>query len=67
MHTEHFIPGKDAALESAMSRVQGKRAAHAFAIEQCPALPPIDRLWPAHSRNQASPLMLGCGLGEGRA
>jgi ribosomal protein S12 methylthiotransferase accessory factor len=63
MQQEHFIPGKDASLEHAISRMQGLLAALGFDIEECSWLNPVDHVWSVHIRNRACPLMFTNGKG----
>ncbi len=63
MQQEHFIPGKDASLEHAISRMQGQLAALGFDIEECSWLNPVDHVWSVHIRNRACPLMFTNGKG----
>jgi len=63
MQQEHFIPGKDASLEQAISRMQGQLAALGFDIEECSWLNPVDSVWSVHIRNRDCPLMFTNGKG----
>ena len=63
MQQEHFIPGKDASLEHAISSMQAKLAARGFDIEECSWLNPVDNVWSVHVRNRACHLMFTNGKG----
>ncbi|MBK6356937.1 MAG: YcaO-like family protein [Betaproteobacteria bacterium] len=63
MQQEHFIPGKDASLEHAISSMQAKLAALGFDIEECSWLNPVDNVWSVHVRNRACHLMFTNGKG----
>jgi ribosomal protein S12 methylthiotransferase accessory factor len=60
---EHFIPGKDASLESSIASMQAKLAARGFDIEECSWLNPVESVWSVHIRNRACPLMFTNGKG----
>ncbi len=63
MQQEHFIPGKDASLEHAITRMQAQLATLGFDIEECSWLNPVDHVWSVHIRNRACPLMFTNGKG----
>ena len=63
MQQEHFIPGKDASLEHAISSMQAKLAARGFDIEECSWLNPVDNVWSVHVRNRDCHLMFTNGKG----
>jgi ribosomal protein S12 methylthiotransferase accessory factor len=63
MHSEHFIPGKDASLEHSIAAMQAKLAARGFDVEECSWLNPVDNVWSVHVRNRACHLMFTNGKG----
>jgi ribosomal protein S12 methylthiotransferase accessory factor len=63
MHSEHFIPGKDASLEHSIASMQAKLAARGFDVEECSWLNPVDNVWSVHVRNRACHLMFTNGKG----
>jgi ribosomal protein S12 methylthiotransferase accessory factor len=63
MPTEHFIPGKDASLESSISSMQGKLEKLGFHIEERSWLNPIDGAWSVHIRDRDCPLLFTNGKG----
>ena len=63
MSTEHFIPGKDASLESSISSMQGKLEALGFHIEERSWLNPVDGCWSVHIRDRDCPLLFTNGKG----
>ena len=63
MHTESFIPGKDASLESTIGTMQGKLQALGFHIEERSWLNPVDGIWSVHVRDRDCPLLFTNGKG----
>lgn len=66
MHKTTFIPGKDAALESTISTLQGKLQALGFHIEERSWLNPVDGIWSVHIRDRDCPLLFTNGKGASR-
>ncbi|MXR36059.1 30S ribosomal protein S12 methylthiotransferase accessory factor YcaO [Craterilacuibacter sinensis] len=60
---QHFIPGKDAALEDSIATMQGKLAARGFNIEEVSWLNPVDNCWSVHIRDRDCPLLFTNGKG----
>ena len=63
MTTQHFIPGKDASLESTIATLTGKLAALGFHIEERSWLNPVDGIWSVHIRDRDCPLLFTNGKG----
>lgn len=63
MATEHFIPGKDASLETTIGRMQQKLAELGFHVEERSWLNPIDDVWSVHIRDRDCPLLFTNGKG----
>ena len=63
MQTEHFIPGKDAALETTIATLQGRLAAAGFHVEEHSWLNPLPGIWSVHLRERDCPLMFTNGKG----
>ena len=66
MNHTTFIPGKDAALESTISTLQGKLQALGFHIEERSWLNPVDGIWSLHIRDRDCPLLFANGKGASR-
>ncbi|KAF4533749.1 hypothetical protein B566_EDAN005799 [Ephemera danica] len=66
MHSEHYIPGKDASLEHSIASMQAKLVARGFDLEECSWLNPVNNVWSVHVRNRACPLMFTNGKGATR-
>lgn len=66
MHNTTFIPGKDAALESTISTLQGKLQQLGFHIEERSWLNPVDGIWSVHIRDRDCPLLFTNGKGATR-
>ncbi|MFZ4623640.1 MAG: 30S ribosomal protein S12 methylthiotransferase accessory factor YcaO [Rhodoferax sp.] len=66
MHNTTFIPGKDAALESTISSLQGKLQYLGFHIEERSWLNPVDGIWSVHIRDRDCPLLFANGKGATR-
>ena len=63
---EHFIPGKDASLESSINTMQAKLAALGFHVEERSWLNPVDGIWSVHVRDRDCPLLFTNGKGATR-
>jgi ribosomal protein S12 methylthiotransferase accessory factor len=63
MQTEHFIPGKDASLESSIATMQARLAAIGFHVEERSWLNPVDGVWSVHVRDRDCPLLFTNGKG----
>ncbi len=63
MQTEHFIPGKDAALETTIATLQGRLASAGFHVEEHSWLNPLPGIWSVHLRERDCPLMFTNGKG----
>ena len=63
MTTEHFIPGKDASLESSINSMQAKLEALGFHIEEKSWLNPVDGCWSVHVRDRDCPMLFTNGKG----
>jgi ribosomal protein S12 methylthiotransferase accessory factor len=63
MHTETFIPGKDAALETSIATLQHRLAQLGFHIEERSWLNPVDGVWSVHIRDKDCPQMFTNGKG----
>ena len=66
MHTENFILGKDASLESTITTLQNRLQALGFHIEECSWLNPVDSIWSVHIRDRDCPLLSTNGKGAMR-
>ncbi len=67
MHTENFIAGKDASLESSIGTMQSRLAALGFHIEERSWLNPIDNVWSVHIRDRDCPLLFTNGKGASKS
>ena len=63
MHSESFIIGKDASLESSIESMQSKLDALGFHVEECSWLNPVDGIWSVHVRDRDCPLLFTNGKG----
>ncbi|WP_215782295.1 30S ribosomal protein S12 methylthiotransferase accessory factor YcaO [Paludibacterium sp. B53371] len=61
--SEHFIPGKDAALETTIARLQGQLAALGLEVEEQLWLNSVDNVWSVHLANKHCPLIYVNGKG----
>lgn len=61
--TESFIPGKDAALELSIERMQHRLTALGFHIEEHQWLNPVANVWSVHIRDRDCPLLFTNGKG----
>lgn len=66
MHTEHYIAGKDASLESSISSMQARLATLGFHIEERSWLNPVENIWSVHIRERDCPLLFTNGKGSSR-
>jgi ribosomal protein S12 methylthiotransferase accessory factor len=66
MHNTTYIPGKDAALESTISTLQGRLQHLGFHIEERSWLNPVDGVWSVHIRDRDCPLLFSNGKGASR-
>ncbi|GAO37647.1 hypothetical protein SCT_3083 [Sulfuricella sp. T08] len=66
MHTESFIAGKDASLESSIGTMQSRLANLGFHIEERSWLNPIDSVWSVHIRDRDCPLLFTNGKGASK-
>ncbi len=66
MHTESFIPGKDASLESSIHTMQTKLSALGFHVEERSWLNPVDGIWSVHVRDRDCPLLFTNGKGASK-
>ncbi len=63
MHTQSFIAGKDASLESSIAAMQARLADLGFAVEERSWLNPVDGIWSVHVRDRDCPLLFTNGKG----
>lgn len=61
MHTESFIAGKDASLESSISAMQSRLEALDFHVEERSWLNPVENVWSVHLRERDCPLLFTNG------
>ena len=66
MPTEHFIAGKDASLESSISRMLAKLAEIGFHVVECTWLNPIDGNWSVQVSDRDCPLLFTNGKGSSK-
>ncbi|MDO8931434.1 MAG: 30S ribosomal protein S12 methylthiotransferase accessory factor YcaO [Rhodocyclaceae bacterium] len=66
MHTEHFIAGKDASLESSIATMQARLAAIGFHVEERSWLNPVEGIWSVHVRDRDCPLLFTNGKGASK-
>ncbi len=66
MPTEHFIAGKDASLESSISRMQEELSQIGFQVEERSWLNPIDDIWSVHVSDRNCPLLFTNGKGSSK-
>jgi ribosomal protein S12 methylthiotransferase accessory factor len=66
MHTESFIAGKDASLESSINTMQAKLAGLGFHVEERSWLNPVDGVWSVHVRDRDCPLLFTNGKGASK-
>ena len=63
MHTESFIPGKDASLESTISTMQAKLAERGFHLDESSLLNPVEAIWSVHMKDHECPMLFSNGKG----
>ena len=63
---EHFIPGKDASLESSIARMQSRLAEIGFHVEERSWLNPVAGLWSVHVADRDCPMLFNNGKGGSR-
>jgi len=63
MTTEHFIPGKDASLESTIATMQKKLAARGFQLNESSLLHEVDGIWSTHMKDNECPMLFSNGKG----
>lgn len=66
MHTNSFIAGKDASLESSIDTMQTKLAGLGFHVEERSWLNPVDGIWSVHVRDRDCPLLFTNGKGASK-
>ncbi|MEQ1668711.1 MAG: YcaO-like family protein, partial [Sulfuriferula sp.] len=64
--TQHFIIGKDAALETTIATMHAKLAALGFTIEERSWLNPVADAWSVHIRDKDCPLLFTNGKGASK-
>ena len=64
--TEHFIIGKDAALETTIAALQARLGALGFGIEERSWLNPVSDVWSVHIRDSDCPLLFTNGKGASK-
>ncbi len=63
MHTESFIPGKDASLESTIRTMQAKLAQRGFVLNESSWLNEIESIWSVHVKDSDCPMLFANGKG----
>jgi ribosomal protein S12 methylthiotransferase accessory factor len=63
MQNEHFIPGKDASLESTIATMQKKLAARGFKLNESSLLHEVDGIWSTHMKDNDCPMLFSNGKG----
>ncbi|MEB0136657.1 30S ribosomal protein S12 methylthiotransferase accessory factor YcaO [Actimicrobium sp. CCC2.4] len=63
MHTESFIPGKDASLESTIRTMQAKLAGRGFHLDESSLLNPVEAIWSVHMKDHECPMLFSNGKG----
>ena len=63
MQQEHFIPGKDASLESTIATMQKKLAARGFTLNESSLLHEVDGSWSTHMKDNDCPMLFSNGKG----
>ncbi|MFA7243387.1 MAG: 30S ribosomal protein S12 methylthiotransferase accessory factor YcaO [Sulfuricellaceae bacterium] len=66
MHTESFIAGKDASLETTISTLQARLEALGFHVEERSWLNPVANIWSVHVSERDCPLLFTNGKGASR-
>lgn len=63
MQTAHYIPGKDASLESTIATMQTKLAARGFVLNESSWLNEIEGIWSVHVKDHECPMLFANGKG----
>ena len=63
MTTEHFIPGKDASLESTIETMKAKLAERGFVLNESSLLHEVDGIWSTHMKDNECPMLFSNGKG----
>jgi ribosomal protein S12 methylthiotransferase accessory factor len=63
MTTEHFIPGKDASLESTIETMKAKLAKRGFVLNESSLLHEVDGIWSTHMKDNECPMLFSNGKG----
>ena len=63
MQNEHFIPGKDASLESTIATMKAKLAARGFHLNESSLLHEVDGIWSTHMKDNECPMLFSNGKG----
>ena len=63
MNPEHYIPGKDASLESTIETMQKKLAARGFKLNESSLLHEVDAIWSTHMKDNDCPMLFSNGKG----
>jgi len=66
MHTEHYIAGKDASLESSIGTLRSRLAALDYHVEERSWLNPVENIWSVHIRERDCPLLFTNGKGSSK-
>ena len=66
MHSESYIPGKDAPLEATIAKLQGQLDTLGFHVAPQSWLNPVEGVWSVHVRDRDCPLMFTNGKGGSR-
>jgi len=66
VHSQTYIPGKDAPLEATIQTLQAKLQALGFHIEEKRWLNPVDGIWSVHIRDRDCPILFSNGKGATR-
>lgn len=66
MTQQHFIPGKDAALETTIERLEARLAELGLEVEEQCWLNSVDNVWSVHLANRNCPLIYVNGKGASR-
>lgn len=66
VHTQSYIPGKDAPLEATIQTMQSRLQTLGFHIEEKSWLNPVDGIWSVHIRDRDCPILFTNGKGATR-
>jgi ribosomal protein S12 methylthiotransferase accessory factor len=66
VHSQSYIPGKDAPLEATIQTMQARLQALGFHIEEKSWLNPVDGIWSVHIRDRDCPILFTNGKGATR-